>query len=260
MSAAETVAGMPAPGTAAPPVPAPGWLLRRSAWLAAPVFSAGLLTGPLLLVLGRRAGLPRFLWLGGFYTAALIPAFLMSVEAGPIMRTVLWVIGSLHCLALNPQWLRNRWQAQGGTSRSRRDDGATFDQADSGPAAELLADPALQPDAYFAESAETAASAGHGPADAGSRSGRAGSLVDVNSAPVTELMRLPGVGRTRAARAVERRSEKPFSSLQDFGDRVGLGPRRLDRLRGAVRFGPAPHVGPAGPERDVPAFGWRVDY
>jgi competence protein ComEA len=55
--------------------------------------------------------------------------------------------------------------------------------------------------------------------------------VNVNAAPVDELMRLPGVGPVTAQAIVAARAEKPFRSVADL-DRVrGIGPKTLDKLR-----------------------------
>lgn len=260
------------------------WLLVNSLWLAAPVFSAGLLTGPVLLLLGRRSGLTLFLWLGGVYSAAAVIGYLMSPEAGPIMGTLVWIMGSLHCLALNSQWLRNRWQARtgvesatGGSEGSGRTGAAPTSGSSrtgvGGVAADLLSDPLLQPDAYLAGTAD----AGGAADSAGSGAGSA-AVLDVNAAPRVELLRLPGIGSKRAGRVLAGRRDRRFSSLQDFAERVGLGERALERLRGRISFGPgtgsagtgnagtgsagseAGSPGPGGARRPAPGFGRRVDY
>lgn len=62
-------------------------------------------------------------------------------------------------------------------------------------------------------------------------------LVDVNTATVEELQRLPGVGPKAAARIVEHREEYGrFESLEDLGRVEGFGGKRLEALAGRVSF------------------------
>ncbi|MBW3595805.1 MAG: helix-hairpin-helix domain-containing protein [Planctomycetes bacterium] len=57
-------------------------------------------------------------------------------------------------------------------------------------------------------------------------------LVDVNSAPWTELSLLPGVGETLAKRIVESRAaDGPFREHDDVLRVRGIGPKTLERMR-----------------------------
>jgi competence protein ComEA len=59
--------------------------------------------------------------------------------------------------------------------------------------------------------------------------------VDLNSATPDDLARLPGVGRSLAARIVERRhSGGSFHSIEDLRGVKGIGPAKLERLRRLV--------------------------
>jgi competence protein ComEA len=59
--------------------------------------------------------------------------------------------------------------------------------------------------------------------------------VDVNSATADQLDVLPGVGPTTAAAIVAYREEHgPFQSVEQLGDVRGIGPAKLDALRGLV--------------------------
>jgi competence protein ComEA len=59
--------------------------------------------------------------------------------------------------------------------------------------------------------------------------------VDLNTASATELEALPGVGPTIAAAIVEHRERNgPFRSVDDLLDVPGIGPAKLDQLRGAA--------------------------
>lgn len=68
-------------------------------------------------------------------------------------------------------------------------------------------------------------------------SGPAGKLrpgdppIDVNAAPVAELMRIPGVGPVTAENIAAARAERPFSSVGDLDRVKGVGPRTLEKIR-----------------------------
>ncbi|MBI4343753.1 MAG: helix-hairpin-helix domain-containing protein [Candidatus Omnitrophica bacterium] len=56
--------------------------------------------------------------------------------------------------------------------------------------------------------------------------------VDINTAGVAELERLPGVGRALAARIVEeRRRHGPFASPESLQRVSGIGPKTIEALR-----------------------------
>jgi len=65
--------------------------------------------------------------------------------------------------------------------------------------------------------------------------------LNLNTASVHELVQLPGIGPTLAARVVrERLARGPFASLDDLDRRVdGLGPTAVAKIRYRVRFGSA---------------------
>jgi len=62
-----------------------------------------------------------------------------------------------------------------------------------------------------------------------------GSLVDINSADVTALDTLPGIGPALAQRIVDWRTEHgPFASVEALTDVSGIGPATMERLRTMV--------------------------
>jgi DNA uptake protein ComE-like DNA-binding protein len=64
-------------------------------------------------------------------------------------------------------------------------------------------------------------------------------LVDINNAPVSALMRLPGIDDALATRIVEARAEvNGFSSLEDCGAALDLPGDAVERLRGRAVFLP----------------------
>lgn len=64
--------------------------------------------------------------------------------------------------------------------------------------------------------------------------------VDVNRAPVSELVTLPGVGPVLAERIVSARRERPFDRLDDLTRIPGVGPATVERLRGRAEAGSVP--------------------
>ncbi len=74
----------------------------------------------------------------------------------------------------------------------------------------------------------------HGATDAG--------LVDVNNAPVTALLKLPGVDGDAATQIIEGREKVGgFSSLEDMGAALDLDGALIEGLRGQVVFLPRAH-------------------
>jgi len=62
--------------------------------------------------------------------------------------------------------------------------------------------------------------------------------VDVNADPVTELVRLNGIGEALAARIVAYREEHgPFASLDDLTNVSGIGPATVDGFRDQACLG-----------------------
>ncbi len=69
----------------------------------------------------------------------------------------------------------------------------------------------------------------------GSSPGGAPPAVNVNTATLSELDRLPGIGPTRAAAILqERQARGPFASVEELSRVPGLGPAAIARLRDRV--------------------------
>ncbi|HEY2909759.1 MAG TPA: helix-hairpin-helix domain-containing protein [Gemmataceae bacterium] len=57
--------------------------------------------------------------------------------------------------------------------------------------------------------------------------------IDINAAPIDDVMRLPGVGRVTAQAIV---AGRPYRSLSDLDKVKGIGPKTLEKLRPFVKW------------------------
>ena len=60
--------------------------------------------------------------------------------------------------------------------------------------------------------------------------------INLNTATLSELEKLPGVGPKLAQRLIEARQQKPFQSLQDLDQVSGVGPKLLQRLSDQITW------------------------
>ena len=68
-----------------------------------------------------------------------------------------------------------------------------------------------------------------------------GERIDLNRAPVTELMRIPGVGAKRAQAIVAHRQKQPFRRAEDVLLVKGLGPAWFAKVKANLSVAsPAP--------------------
>jgi len=61
--------------------------------------------------------------------------------------------------------------------------------------------------------------------------------VDVNSASLSELTELPGVGPSKAAAIIEEREVAPFQSVDELARVRGIGEATLEELRDHITVG-----------------------
>ncbi len=78
-----------------------------------------------------------------------------------------------------------------------------------------------------------------GPALADGKALAPGERIDLNRAPVVELMRLPGIGEKKAQAIVALRQRQPFRRPEDVLAVKGLGPKWLRKVKANVVVGAA---------------------
>lgn len=65
-------------------------------------------------------------------------------------------------------------------------------------------------------------------------------LIDMNTAPLSELDLLPGIGPALGQRIIDHRDEHgPFNRIEDITQVSGIGPRTLDKMRTLITLGEA---------------------
>ena len=268
--------------TPANDVPSIGWMLGMSSWML-----LTLVPGPMFAwlgfgIIGVVSRSRRLIILGVVWGAV---AILVNLElwgqAQPIVRAVAYLAGMVCALAVNPGWLRTMWQrrldrsgmgvtsaratatgtaAAGATAAGAGNRASRRSRAKKKPSSrtpqttrQRAAEPkAKQPAAD--EAAELAAEVGASADDLLEAPETApADPIDVNTASAAELEGLPGVTRARARKAVSEREEQGgFSSLEDFGETLGLQPHEIVRLRKVAVCSPRP--------RGERRFGRRVDF
>ncbi len=76
-----------------------------------------------------------------------------------------------------------------------------------------------------------------GPALAAGKALAPGERIDLNRAPVVELMRLPGIGEKKAQAIVALRQRHPFRRPEDVLAVKGLGPAWFQKVKANVAVG-----------------------
>jgi|GEM_PF-2959212 len=278
--------------TPANDVPSIGWMLGMSSWMLLTLVPGPMFAWLGFGIIGVVSRSRRLIILGVVWGAVAILVNLeLWGQAQPIVRAVAYLAGMVCALAVNPGWLRTMWQrrldrsgmgvtsaratatgtaAAGATaagagnrasrrSRAKKKPSSRTPQTTRQRAAEpagartTAAEPkAKQPAAD--EAAELAAEVGASADDLLEAPETApADPIDVNTASAAELEGLPGVTRARARKAVSEREEQGgFSSLEDFGETLGLQPHEIVRLRKVAVCSPRP--------RGERRFGRRVDF
>lgn len=85
------------------------------------------------------------------------------------------------------------------------------------------------------------------PALAAKRPLSPGERIDLNRAPVAELMRLPGIGAKRAQAIVAHRQKQPFRRIEEVMALKGLGKAWFSEAKANLVAGTAPAAVPTSP-------------
>jgi len=83
------------------------------------------------------------------------------------------------------------------------------------------------------------------PAFAAKKALAPGERIDLNRAPVTELMRLPGLGEKKAQAIVSHRQKQPFHRAEDVMNVKGLGPAWFRKVKANLVVAPTAAAPPA---------------
>ena len=280
----------------AAPQPTLGWKVRQSLWLLVPVGTFGFLGFTALLGVGTRAKRPLWWILGLVHlmvsgvALALLEGDGFQEEIATWLLMTCWLAGSSFAVAINPEYLRFKWDRDRAAAQPSRTTGRTV-RARSGSqlnsrrqprdrARGANGKPARRSRAGSRNGAKAprpgASGTSHAmqrlpatPASAGAAAGSPSALhtdpsvpysaataveaVDVNAASASELEALPGFSRALAKKAVETREKRDgFTSEQDFAAALDLAPHIFQRLRGRIVCRRTPQA--------PPSFGRLVDY
>jgi hypothetical protein len=254
--------------------PTLGWNLRQSLWLLVPVGTFGFLGGAALLVVGSRAKRPLW-WILGLVHLTLSGVALALLDGVGVREDVAtwllltcWVAGSSFAVAINPEYLRFKWDRGRAAAQPPRTTGRTTG-ARSGSQLNTRRQPRDRAPGATGKPASRAGSRNSAKARAAGgpsvlppnpasvatspRAAAAVEAVDVNTATARELETLPGFSRALAQKAVEAREKNGgFTSEQDFAAALDLAPHIFQRLRGRIVCRRAP--------QSPPSFGRIVDY
>ena len=275
----------------APAQPTLGWNLRQSLWVLVPAGTFGFLGGAALLVVGSRAKRPLW-WIIGLVhitlsgvALALLDGTGVQDEVATWLLLTCWLAGSSFAVAINPEYLRFKWDRDRAAAQPSRTTGRTV-RARSGSQLNSRRQPrdrargangksttrggsgtrANAPGAGASGKSRSPRRGSAAPASATSaprsnsasvavsaRAAAAAETVDVNTATARELETLPGFSRALAQQAVEAREKRGgFTSEQDFAAALDLAPHIFQRLRGRIVCGRTPQA--------PPSFGRIVDY
>ncbi len=247
------------------------WLLGMSSWMLLTAVPGPMLAWLGFGIVGVVSRRPRLMIVA---VAAGAVAILVNMplwgQWQAVIAAVAYLAGMVVALIVNPSWLRIMWERRMSSPNRaplvRRPAAASVSSSSSRSAASgtktsrrrRKSTTAPQPkvaakDAPAVEADTLARTAGASTDDLLAATESPAEPVDVNTATVDELATLPGVTRSRARRAhKEREHQGGFTSVEDFGESIGLQPHEIVRLRRVASCSPRP--------RGERRFGRRVDY
>ena len=59
-------------------------------------------------------------------------------------------------------------------------------------------------------------------------------VININTASVEELSKLPGIGKSKAETIVTYRQAHPFKAASELTEVKGIGPKRLEKIQGHI--------------------------
>ncbi|HLK12621.1 MAG TPA: ComEA family DNA-binding protein [Candidatus Binatia bacterium] len=74
----------------------------------------------------------------------------------------------------------------------------------------------------------------------GVRAAETSPRINLNTASVQELARLPGIGPAKAEAIVQHRAQHPFAKAEDLREVKGIGEKLYERIKDQVTVGDAP--------------------
>jgi hypothetical protein len=255
-------------------VPSFPWLIGMSSWMLLTAVPGPMLAWLGFGIVGVVSRRPRLMILAVVAGAvAILVNMPIWGQWQAVIAAVAYLAGMVVALMVNPGWLRTMWErrmsspnraplarrqaAASGSSAPRSGaSGAKTSRRRRKPAPKPKPkpEPAVEEkDAPAVEAQTLARTAGASADDLLAATDGSPEPVDVNTATVDELATLPGVTRSRARRAHrERERQGGFTSVEDFGESIGLQPHEIVRLRRLASCSPRP--------RGERRFGRRVDY
>ena len=234
----------------------PGWVAKNSRWRFW-TWTLGFFNWVAFLWIAYRGRRPAWAIYGLAYSVPFILAMMFADSAEAANETVMdtvvvpltligGVVGIFHARHLLPHYLARRaaLEATPGYGLSPAEEAARM--LHPAPSSHTPPPPPPPPAPDLATDLEAHAAHLYQPPAAPR------ATTDVNTAPEGELAALPGVGPILAKRAIDLRSQHGgFTSIDAFGDALGLKPHTLERLR--------PHLTASAPKPQQ-RTGRRVDY
>lgn len=226
--------------------PSIGWMLLLSLWLLPVLAGFGYVTWLGFAVIGVVAVRLHWLIAAGAYAVIALVIPIVPIDAvQTVGMPALWVVGIIHALSVNPNWLRTAW--------SRRERGERLFGRGPVPLAPprpgTLASPVSATPATAVQSSSVAAAPApmHAPA-AAHATAPAPTGIDPATASVDQLAPLPFMGAARAEYVVAYRGGHPLAGLDDLIVFLRLQPHEAVALRPHLVFGGATPPAPSAPE------------
>ena len=216
-----------------PSKPSGLWLCLASAWLVFVFIPNGVTAWIGFAVIGALVRRRQWLIAAPIYLVATVAVtFLLTGVPQFLAGLVLYIVGFIHGMVGNRTWLTTLW------GRIERGDPVFGRAVPEAVAVDPSSALPAEADAVVGATTEffDAAAAPTAP-------------IDVNEAGADELVAVVGLSRADARRAVAQRETRPYTSVQQFADAVGLQPHEFARVRDQLVCVPRPSPRPRGGRR-----------